>query len=136
MNGKWIENLGMRNILYRGLIPKNQFFDFLSQCHFGIIYKDYKRINYYEFTSTSKLSAYVVAGLPVLVPSSFSYITSLVKKYGIGYSFDSFDEIPDIVSNITEVEYDKVRDNCIKLGNRIKNGYFFKKAVNEILRRQ
>jgi len=132
-NGEWIDKLGKKNTLYKGVIPNNQFFEFLSQCHFGIIYRDFKRINYYEFTSTSKLSAYMVAGLPILVPSSYLYLTSLVKKYGVGYSFDSFDEIPTIVNSLTESDYNKIRDNCTNLGEKIKNGYFFETAVKKAL---
>jgi len=132
-NGEWINKLAKKNTLYKGVIPNNQFFEFLSQCHFGIIYRDFKRINYYEFTSTSKLSAYMVAGLPVLCPSKFSYISYLLKKYKVGRSFESFDEIPIIVNSLTGSDYNKIRDNCINLGEKINNGYFFKKAVNTAL---
>lgn len=127
--GQWINELGKKNVLYRGLIPKQKFFDFLSQYHFGLIYKEFNRINYYEFGATSKFSAYMTAGLPLLCPSRFFYLSNLIDKYGIGFSFDCIEEILEEVDNITEEDYNMARENCIKLGRKIQRGYFFKKAV-------
>lgn len=134
LNGEWINNLGRDNITYRRLIPKESFFDFLSQKDFGIIYREFFDINYYQFTSTSKFSAYMIAGLPVLCHSKFSYISGLLNKYKVGFPFNSFNEIPRIVNKLTESEYNRVRNNCLKLGEKLQNGYFFKKAVGEALK--
>ena len=132
-NMGWINNFDIKNVIYKGLIPSEKFFDFLSEHHFGLIYKEFKGINYYEYTSTSKFSAYMISGLPVLCPSKFTYISHLVKKYGVGFPFDSFDEIPKIIDNLSELEYIKMRNNCINLGIKIKTGYFFKNAINKVL---
>ena len=131
--GEWINDLQKKNIQYVGLIPKNKFFNFLSEHHFGLIYKEFKTINYYELTSTSKFSAYMVAGLPVLCPSKFSYISHLVGKYKVGLVFESFKDIPKLIDNLSEENYKNLINNCIKLGEKIKKGYFFKKAVRKAM---
>jgi len=43
----------------------------------------------------------------------------------------SLEETPDIVTNITEEEYSKTRQNAIKLAWKMTQGYFFKKALVE-----
>ncbi len=134
VDGEWISKLQKENIVYRGFVPKNHFFDFLSKYDFGIMYKDFKEINYYEFTSTSKFSAYMISGLPVLCTSKFSYISHLVRKYKVGLVFESFNDIPKLIDGLDEEGYKNLRINCIKLGGKIKNGYFFKKVVNKAIK--
>jgi len=35
---------------------------------------------------------------------------------------------------LSEENYNNLRMNCIKLGEKIKTGYFFKKAMNEAMK--
>lgn len=132
-NGEHICKLNKEHIVYQGVIQHNKFFEFLSKHHFGIIHRDFEEINYYEFTSTSKLSAYLIAGLPILCSSEFSYISHLLKKYEVGLSFDTYNDIPKIISNLDELKYYKLRKNCERLSEKIKNGWFFKTAVKKAL---
>ena len=132
--GSWINKLGRKNVVYKNYCPPSDLSKILSRDYdFGIIAYDSQLTDYLEFTSTSKFSAYMVAGLPILVPSSYLYLISLIKKYKVGRSFDSFNEIPKIIDSLTESEYAQIRDNCNNLGEKIKNGYFIKKAVNTAL---
>lgn len=133
-NGGWINDFGRQDIIYKEFLPTIDFVKYIStNAHFGIIARNFKN-NYYNFTSTSKFSAYLVAGLPILVPSQYTYISSLVKKYEVGFCFSSFTEIPQIIDDLTQPRYNKIRSNCLKLGEKIQNGYFFKKAVGEALK--
>jgi len=58
-----------------------------------------------------------------------------VEKYRVGYIARSLEEIPDIVTNITEEEYSKTRQNVIQLARKITQGYFFKKALLEAIKK-
>jgi len=137
-NGGWINDLGRQDVVYKGFLPSKEIIKYIStKAHFGtILYnKNFKSVNYYNFGSSSKFSAYLVAGLPLLIPSQYTYISSLVKKYKVGFSFGSFDEIPQIINTLTESKYNRIRNNCLKLGEKIKDGYFFKKAVKIALKK-
>jgi len=51
----------------------------------------------------------------------------------VGLTFDSFDDIPKLLHNLGEEDYERLRRNCIKLGEKIKKGYFFKKAIRKAM---
>jgi len=130
--GNWMHRL-KPNVFYKGLMPQSSFYDFLSKHHFGLIYRDFSDTNYYEYTSTSKFSAYMVAGLPILCPSKFVYLSQLTEKYKVGLVFNEFKDIPFLMKKITKENYNGIRTNCLSLGKKIKTGYFFKKAIRKVI---
>ena len=133
-NGEWINGLNRKDIEYKGFLSPDKLSKYAStDCHFGIIVYDPAFIEYLKYVSTSKFSAYMVAGLPILYSSKYSYLSHLVNKYKVGLPISSFNEIPKIIDNLTEQEYNKIRNNCLKLGEKIRQGYFFKKAVSTAL---
>ena len=139
IGGEWIESFKRNDLYYHGaLSPEELLKQISSTSHFGLIIRDLNNtqsVDYHQLVTTSKFSAYTVAGLPILVPTHYSYISSLVNKYRIGYSFSSLQEIPEIVSRSFDTgEYYNIRKNCLDLGLKIKNGYFFKKAIDSALR--
>lgn len=134
-NGEWINSLNRRDIRYEGVIPPEKIPIFLGKFHFGIIHYDPAFERYLSYGATSKFSAYIAANLPVLCPSKLSYISSLVHKYGVGFCYDSLCDIPKLLENIDECAYDKIKENCIKLGEKVRHGYFIKKTLSLALQR-
>jgi len=132
--GRWINRICREDIIYKGYLPPTQLASYISKySHFGIFLYNKNFTQYLRTGSTSKFSAYMVAGLPVLCPSRYSYISYLIKKYKVGLTFNSFNDIPRLLHNLSEEDYRKLRRNCIELGEKIKNGYFFKKAVKKAI---
>ena len=80
--------------------------------------------NYTKYNTPHKLSCYIAAGIP-----EKSAISDLVKKYDIGYVINNIYDINDI--NL--IDYNKKKENIIKLSKKVQNGYFTKRVVNEIL---
>ena len=138
LDGDWINALERQDMEYCGALQPEELLSHIStNAHFGLIGRDLNnthQTHYHNLGTTSKFSAYMVAGLPILAPSSYSYISYLTKKYKIGYSFDLLQELPEIVSEVNSDEYGKIRENCLKLGDKIKEGYFFKRAINIALK--
>lgn len=134
--GEWITKLNREDINYKSIIPPQKIPEFLSnQYHFGMINYDVSTENYLKYGSTSKFSAYMAAGLPVLCSSKLTYPSYIIEKYGVGLLFDSLDEIPELISGLNEEEYNRMRYKCIELGEKVRQGYFFKKAVNSALQK-
>jgi len=133
INGEWINNLKRENIRYEGFIPPESVPKILKGYHFGLIYYDISLKKYLQYGSTSKFSAYVAAGLPVLSLSIIPYLTQLIERYGVGLTFNSLTEIPNVISNLNETEYRELRKNCAELGEKIRQGYFLKRALNVAL---
>ncbi len=137
-SGEWIGYFNRADLQYHGVLsPEELLKKISSTTHFGLIMRNLNNmrlISYHNLGTTSKFSAYTVAGLPILVPKNYSYISKLVRDYGLGYSFDSLEEIPEIVSrSINSDEYNWIKKNCLDLGDKIQNGFFFKKAINTAL---
>lgn len=135
-NGQWISEIGRSNIIYNGTLPSAELLaKYISaNAHFGIIYYDRGETDdYFEYGSTSKFSAYLAAGLPILVHQKHRYINHLTRKYDIGLLFGDISEISDILESLSSNRYLELRRNALKLGNKIRTGYFYKTAINEAL---
>lgn len=133
-NGEWINELSRNDFKYKGIISPKEVPNILSkQYHFGMINYDVPTEKYLEYGSTSKFSAYVAAGLPLLCSKKLSYISFLIQKYRIGLCFESLDNIPNLIAQLSGEEYDLMRKNCLILSEKVRRGHFFKSAVNQAL---
>lgn len=124
------------NLNYRGIYsPSEIVWEMSKYNHFGLITRgsDESWTDYHRFTSTSKFSAYMVSGLPVLVPRKYLYISELVKKFDVGVTFDNLDEIPFIIDNISQLDYERMRSNAFKLGTRLSEGKYLDGVIHASL---
>jgi hypothetical protein len=78
-----------------------------------------------------KLSLYIIAQLPVIV-ASFSASAAYVKSTGIGWLVDNLEEIPQLISGITEQGYQNALNNLQPVAAEIAKGEHLKKALLEI----
>lgn len=136
-DGDWLSRVQRTDVICGGFI---QGYESLAQhmseqTDFAVLAVSDDRRNYCEYTATSKFSAYVSAGLPVIVPSSHAYISSLVSKYDVGIIVDTVAEIPEQVLSLSDSEYERIRSNCLVLGDKMREGFFFKRATNLALKK-
>jgi len=118
-------------IVFDELSPEKLEEKVYSQSHFGLVLKVSQ---YYEFGSTSKFSSYLHANLPVVVPEEYVYLSKLVKKYGVGIVFKDCKDLIDKLKVLTQEEYVKISISAKRLGIKIRQGYFFKKALFQALK--
>ena len=85
--------------------------------------------NYTRFNNPHKLSCYIAAGKPVIVWRK-SAVSELVLKYNIGYVISNLYEI----NSIDFSDYNVKKENVEKLAIKVKEGYFTKNVINEILK--
>lgn len=119
------------HVTYEGCLIAQDYISFLiNKAHFGLVYK---LSPYYEFGTTSKFSSYMVAGVPVLVPEDYYYLTKIVQKYNVGIVFKKLEDIPHILENLNTKDMRVLAVNAYTLGQKIKSGYFFKSAIKKFL---
>jgi len=70
-----------------------------------------------------------------VVSREYKYLSEIVKKYEVGILYDYLEEIPDILKGYERVQYQKLARNAFLLGQKLKSGYFFKKAIGEAISR-
>ena len=77
-----------------------------------------------------KLSAYLAAGIPVIVWSEIPEKDTIIRK-NLGLAVDSLDEAVEKVSAMTQEEYDKMVDDVAVFSELVRGSYFAKKILTD-----
>jgi hypothetical protein len=134
LNWDWLWQLNRDDLTWHFLGTQQEVCDYMhANADFGLIAYAGGMSDYYKYACPSKFGAYVTAGVPILVKSDCPYVASLVRKYGIGLPFHSFDQIPGLAKALSESQYEKMRNACLRLSDKLFNGYYFKRALAESL---
>lgn len=112
-----------------GLMSSERFLLELSEGGFGLVwYGDECGHQYLSMNGSMNLSAYLAAGIPVIVPQGISN-QCMIEGNHLGIIVDTLDEATEIVKNITEQEYQEYTSAVAKFSDLLKNGYFTKKCL-------
>ena len=87
--------------------------------------------NYIKYNNPHKLSLYIAAGLPVIVPAKAA-LREFVEKNNIGISINSLEEIDVQLNKVTIEAYKMMLENVTALRHKLKHGYFFSTCLNRI----
>ncbi|MBD5132453.1 MAG: hypothetical protein HDT28_07710 [Clostridiales bacterium] len=98
--------------------------------HFGLVW-DGESIDecsgitgkYLRYISPHKLSMYLSAGLPVIVWKE-SAMSEFVKNNNIGIAVESLKDINTLLSNLSEEDYKRMKDNAENIGQKLANGEY------------
>lgn len=103
----------------------------LAKGGFGLLwYGDDYMHQYMRYNNNTKLSTYLAAGIPVIVPRGISN-QYLVEKNHLGFVVDSLDEAVEQVSNVSKEEYLNYVHCIGKFAVLLRNGYFTRKLLTE-----
>lgn len=128
------------NVHYKGAFPPDELPNHL-QGGFGLVwdgdssdtcsgmYGEYLKIN-----NPHKASLYLASNFPIIVWSQ-SALANFVKKNNCGIIIDSLFEIDNILESIDEKTYQQLIDNCKKIGEKIRRGYYLKTALEKCERK-
>ncbi len=87
---------------------------------------------YMTMNANYKLSTYLAAGLPLIVPD-FIAVADEVRKKGLGYVVSSLEEAKETVRRMTEEDYRRMRNNVEAFAPLIRNGHITEKVLSEAL---
>ena len=134
--GSGVEKGLNSNINYKGIYESNNVRSALDG-KIGLIWdgeinvnQNNLSMNYTKYNNPHKLSCYLAADLPVIVWKD-SAIAEFVLKYNIGYLIDNIYDINDLDFK----DYEEKKKNAIKIGKKIRSGFFTKRAMDEVLKR-
>ena len=91
------------------------------------IFGDYLRIN-----NPHKTSLYLACGIPIITWNKAA-IAQYVRKNRVGITVSSLDEINEKLKDVSKDEYNLMRKNAKKCSERVRKGYYLKKAIQEAL---
>jgi glycosyltransferase involved in cell wall biosynthesis len=89
--------------------------------------------DYMKYISHHKLSSYIIAGLPLIVPAN-SAAAELVRKYNIGVTVQSLKDIGKRISCVTPETYHQMNANMGELAKRIIAGYGLRNAMAQLMK--
>lgn len=75
-----------------------------------------------------KVSTYLTAGIPVIVPSNLSTAEFIVDQ-GLGFVANSLEEVHEIVDKMNLQEYQEMTNRIKTFSYLLKEGYFTKKLL-------
>ena len=128
------------NVHYKGVFSPEELPNHL-QGGFGLVwdgdssdtcsgmYGEYLKIN-----NPHKASLYLASNFPIIVWRQ-SALADFVKKYNCGIIIDSLYEIAGLLESMNEEKYQQLLDNCKKIGEKIRQGDYLKKALEECERK-
>ena len=128
------------NVHYKGVFSPEELPNHL-QGGFGLVwdgdssdtcsgmYGEYLKIN-----NPHKASLYLASNFPIIVWRQ-SALADFVKKYNCGIIIDSLYEIAGLLESMNEEKYQQLIDNCKKSGEKIRQGDYLKKALEECERK-
>ncbi len=91
------------------------------------VYGDYLRIN-----NPHKTSLYLAAEKPVIIWKEAA-LANFVKQNHCGILISSLDEIAEAIKQLSDTEYRKIQQSTQEIGKKVRNGYYLKKAVKDML---
>jgi len=85
---------------------------------------------YLQYNNPHKLSLYIAAGLPVIVPAN-SAIADIVREKEIGICINSLVDLESVLGSITEETISQYRTNILKLRDKVVTGSNLKAALHQ-----
>lgn len=122
------------NVIIEGWRTKQELLLELSKGGFGLVWGNSENPederDYYKMNISYKLSTYLAAGIPVVVPDYLSN-ADLIRERGVGFVVSSLEEANEVIQNCTEFTYLQMVAKAKYLSFLISNGYFTQKLITD-----
>jgi hypothetical protein len=126
-----------KNAVYKGIFPPYDLVHHLEGS-FGLVWDgpDIESCtgifgDYLAYNSPHKLSLYIMAGLPLIVPK-MSASAGLVEQYGIGCTIDRLADIESVINTISDAAYETMVNNTRSLAADISRGKCLQQALHQL----
>ncbi|MCT3529539.1 hypothetical protein EFR49_08475 [Latilactobacillus curvatus] len=127
------------NVIYKGVRTPEELPRYLEGS-FGLVWDgDSTRTctgmygEYLKYNNPHKVSLYLSSGIPVIVWAE-SAMAKYIRDNNLGLVVDSLENIDEIIRNITEEQYEIMKNNVKEIAKYLRQGGALKHALNEINR--
>ena len=98
---------------------------------FGLLWSEDPYFSeYMKLNASYKLSAYLAAGIPVVVKSSIAEKDTIIRG-NLGLVVESLDEAVERIAAMSREEYDRMADAVAVFSNLVRESWFAKRALTE-----
>lgn len=128
-------------VKYMGVVNAEEIPEVVSKYGWGIAW-DGTSLNscegnagkYLHFINQHRISLYLAAGIPVITWEN-SGLADFIKTNDVGICVNSLMELEEKIANIDEKTYQEKQRNTKKIGERVRKGYYFERALINVLKR-
>lgn len=126
------------NMIYHGSFKPEELPEYLMG-DFGLVWDGISSEScegntgeYLKYNNPHKTSLYLSSGMPVIVWSQAA-IADFVKTNGVGIVVDNLYDVEDVIRNISDSDYDNMRENVKIISRRLRDGWYFKMALDKAI---
>ncbi len=87
---------------------------------------------YLKYNNPHKTSLYLSSGFPVIVWKQ-SAMASFVLSHQVGIAVEDLTDLNEKIASITEEEYQQMASHAIDMAEKLHNGFFFYRAMDQVL---
>lgn len=125
------------SIIYKGSYLPDQLPKHLTQ-NFGLVWDGNSTFTcdgiygeYMRFNNPHKTSLYISSGIPVIIWDKAA-LAPVIKKYHIGLTVKSLDSLDEILDNVSQEEYKKMKQNTVQLAQKLREGVNTIDSINKL----
>lgn len=85
---------------------------------------------YMSYNNPHKVSLYLRCNMPVIL-SKTAGLAQFVRENGVGILVDNISDIDATLKNITEEEFNKMKDNVARVNTLLSQGHYFSEAMKK-----
>lgn len=86
---------------------------------------------YLLLNAPHKLSAYLAAGMPVIV-NRYAAVAEFVQREGVGLLMDNLKELPDTLRALSDEDYAALKENARRVGQQLRRGEKMRAALKKL----
>ncbi len=135
--GNYKEDISNTNLKYRGSFSSEKITGVLDGA-FGIVWDGPTSKscigntgNYLKYNNPHKTSMYLAAGIPVITWKEAA-ISKFVLENNVGIVVESLDDLISVINNVSVDEYEIMTQNARRIGKKLREGWYFQKAIESI----
>ena len=129
-------NYDTEQLYFEGWKSDSEMMLTLSRGGFGLVWGTQENPldepEYYQLNASHKLSSYLAAGIPVIVPAYLT-MADVVKNKGLGFVVSTMAEAVKVVENCSLEEYQQMVEKIKMTSFLIRQGFFTKSALTQAI---
>lgn len=125
------------NVEYKGKLSPEELPKYLTQS-FGLVWdgEDTDTCtgsygHYLKYNNPHKTSLYLSSGIPVIIWKQAA-MAEFIEQNKVGIAIDNLDNLSQILDAITDDEYQEIKQNTIKIAEKLRKGFYIKQALDKI----
>ena len=127
-----------KNVVYQGQYSPEELPEHLNE-NFGLVWDGTTTDGcngvfgeYMKYNDPHKTSLYLSSGLPVIIWKKAA-LADFVERNNVGLTINSLDELDGVLDSLSEEEYDQICQNVNKIAEKMRSGFYVKKAVKQLI---